>query len=226
MSKNIALILAGGRGSRITSSIPKQYIEINGKPILVYTLEAFNDNPLIDSIYIVGDKNYFDLIEKYIIKFKITKFKGLIENGSSRQESSFNGLKELIKIYSPNDIVLIHDACRPLVSQRIIKENILECNLRSAVNTAVKPSDTIFIYEDNKVNSILNRDILKASQTPQTFKIQLIYDAHEKFKNESVTDDVQLVKKLGQEVYIVDGDPMNYKITTDLDLKLFETIKN
>lgn len=224
---NFAIILAGGNGSRMNSSIPKQYIEVNNKPIIMYSIEAFQKNSKIDKIIIVANSKYHELIKTYCLQYKITKLDKIIEGGSFRQESVLNALNYL-KNNDANDedIILIHDAARPLVSQKIIDDNITECKLTGAVVTAIEVTDTIFLENENKVSSSLERSKLRASQTPQTFYFKIIDEAHQKFKNEIVTDDVQMVLKNKSKVSVVNGDKNNFKITTDNDLLLFKEILN
>lgn len=222
---NFAIILAGGISSRMNSNIPKQYIKINDKPIIMYSLETFQKNSQIDRIIIVAKDQYHETIKSYCSKYGITKLDNVISSGSSRQNSVNNALSYLKeKEISEDDIVLIHDSARPLVSQKIIDDNISECMKTGSVVTAVSVNDTIFISDGCKVDAPLERSKLKASQTPQTFTFKIILDAYEKNLDESVTDDVQMVLKNGISVSIVDGDKNNFKITTDNDILLLKNI--
>ena len=223
---NIALIVAAGTGSRMGKDVPKQFLLVNNKPVLVYTLEAFNQNEDITTIYVVTSLDYINYVKDLCEKYKLNKVIGVIEGGKTRQESVYNGLKG-IKAHE-KDIILIHDAARPLVSQDIIKNNIEACLKYDAVETVIKPSDTIINSLDGrKINNIPSRNELYQTQTPQTFKYGLILKAHEKALKEqlpNVTDDAKLVVSLGKDVHLVEGNKQNFKITTSDDLMIFEAL--
>lgn len=220
---NIAIILAGGSGTRINSSLPKQYIEVNNKPIFMYSVDTFNNNSLIDRIILVAKENYFPIIRKYIKED--SKKISLVNGGNTRQESVRNAL-EFLKCNKVNDedIILIHDSARPLISDKIINDNISACLSYDACVTYVNVNDTIFMSDDIKVSSSLDRSKIKASQTPQTFKFNLIYEAHNKNHDAIVTDDVQMVLMQNKEIHLVEGDIYNFKVTNDLDLALLQSI--
>jgi 2-C-methyl-D-erythritol 4-phosphate cytidylyltransferase len=221
---NIALILASGTGSRIKSRVPKQYIKVKGKPVLVYTMEAFQNNPLVDKIYIVANKDYIKDIEAYAVEYGIEKFVKVIQGGQTRHESSFLGLSGLKRDGArQDDIVLIHDAARAFISQDIITNNIKACEQFDAVNTAIDVTDTIFVSTNKDViGKTLDRSTLMASQTPQTFKFDLIYESHKKNQDKVVTDDAQIARMNNHPIHIVQGNENNFKITTKQDLDLFK----
>ena len=222
---NIAIVLAGGTGSRMSLDMPKQFIAVKGKPIMAYTLSVFQNSPLVDSIYLVSHKEYFEQSKTIIEQYNITKVRDIIEGGQTRQESVFNALKQMNA--KDDDIILIHDCARPLVDEQIIKDNIEQCKLHEAVETAVKAVDTTIEVSEEQFENSLNRDKLYQVQTPQTFKYKLIKEAHEnaiKNKLANITDDAQLVAKLGHKVFIVNGKKTNLKVTTDEDLKILEAL--
>ena len=224
---NIALIVAAGSGTRMGNvDKPKQFLLIYNKPLLAYTIEAFDKNIAVDYIVVVTNKEYVDEVKNLCKTYKLNKVKNVVIGGSTRQQSVYNGLKAIKA--NKDDIVIIHDAARPLVSQRIITDNINGCKLYDAVETAIKVSDTIIKSEDEeKITDIPNRKDLYQVQTPQTFKFGLILSAHEnaiKSKLPDVTDDAKLVIALGHEVRLVDGDKLNFKITTSEDLTLFKAL--
>ena len=223
---NIALIVAAGTGSRMGKDVPKQFLLVNNKPVLVYTLEAFNQNEDITAIYVVTSLDYINYVKDLCGQYKLNKVVDVIKGGTTRQESVYNGLK-VIKA-NEEDIILIHDAARPLVSQDIIKNNIEACLNYDAVETVIKASDTIINSLDGrKINNIPSRNELYQTQTPQTFKYGLILKAHEKALKEqlpNVTDDAKLVVSLGKDVHLVEGNKQNFKITTSDDLMIFEAL--
>jgi len=223
---NIALIVAGGSGKRMGLDIPKQFVVVNNKPIISYSLKAFEDVKEIDSIFVVCHKDYINDLKQIIALNHIYKIKGIVEGGETRQESVLNGLNAIKNSgYQDNDIVLIHDAARPLVNKLIILDNIKACLKYKACETAIKVADTIIKSEKgDNLNEVMNRDVLYQVQTPQTFELGLIYSAHKKAPTTSATDDAQIVKKLGHEVAIVNGSKLNFKITTIEDLDLFKSL--
>ena len=209
---NIALILAAGSGTRMgNADKPKQFLPIYGKPLMIHTIEAFEINDDVDKIVIV------------------TNVRGVVAGGNSRQISVYNGLKAVEELVSsPDDIIVIHDAARPLISQKIINDNIAVCKKFGAVDTVIKASDTIIRSKDNEIISdIPNRNELYQGQTPQTFKFKIIKDAHEKALKEdipNVTDDAKLVLSFGIDVHLVEGSAQNFKITTFDDLMMLKAL--
>lgn len=222
---NIAIILAGGTGSRMSLDMPKQFALVKGKPIMAYTLSVFNESPLIDEIYLVSHKDYFEQSRNIIKQCKFEKVNGMFEGGKTRQESTYNALS-VINAHD-DDIILIHDCARPLVDLDIIENNIKACKQFDAVETAVKAVDTTIEVSNGILEHPLDRTKLYQVQTPQTFKYKLIKDAHEnaiKNKLTDITDDAQLVAMLGYKVHIVEGKRSNLKITTNDDLKIMEAL--
>lgn len=218
---NIALILASGKGTRFGKETPKQFIEVNGLPLIIYTLSAFEKCNAIDEIVVVTSNEFIPLIESYKDKYNIKKLTKVVLGGETRQMSSYNGLKALNA--KDDDIVLIHDAARPLVNERIILDNIKACESADAVVTAIQVTDTTISKSDtNNIKGVIDRNSIVSVQTPQTFKYKLIKEAHEKAKDSTATDDAQLVYKLGKTVQIVEGDKKNIKITTQEDMDYFK----
>ncbi len=226
---NIALIVAAGSGKRMKGlDKPKQFTLVNGKPLLIFTLEAFDRNENVDSIVIVANTKYFSEIMEMCNKYKIKKIMYIVPGGKTRQDSVYNGL--LGCGATANDIVLIHDAARPLISQKIINDNIEACKKYKAVETAIKVSDTIVKSADARtIKGLENREELLQVQTPQTFKYSLILKAHQNARKRMTTpstDDATLAFQEGKKVHVVPGDKLNFKITTNDDLELFEAIVN
>ncbi|MBK5240774.1 2-C-methyl-D-erythritol 4-phosphate cytidylyltransferase [Clostridium sp.] len=226
---NIAIILAGGKGTRMgIVDQPKQFIDIYGKPIVVHTIEAFDIHEQIDAIAVVCLKEWHEDIKIWTRKFELNKVRWIVDGGETRQESVLNGLRAIEEDVKPDDIVVIHDAARPLISHRIIVGNIEGAKEYGAVDTVIPTSDTIIqSVDDNTISSIPVRKELYIGQTPQSFKYSTIYDAHKsaaKSKLQDSTDDCRLVLNYGEKVHLVAGDKLNFKITTMEDLLLLKSI--
>jgi 2-C-methyl-D-erythritol 4-phosphate cytidylyltransferase len=228
---NIALIVAAGSGSRMgNADKPKQFLPIYGKPLMIHTIEAFEVHDEIDAIVVVTNEAYIDQVKVWCKQYDLGKIKAVVAGGDSRQISVHNGL-QAVKALSKdpkNDIVLIHDAARPLISQRIITDNIRVCEKYDAVDTVIKASDTIVRrVNEETISDIPARNELYQGQTPQSFKLSLILDAHEYVKTHevnNVTDDCKLVLSLGKEVRLVEGSKQNFKITTFDDLMMLKAL--
>ena len=224
MGKNYAVIVAAGKGARMGNSLSKQFVEIHNKPLLHYTLKAFMDCNIIDNIVLVVSKQEMDFCRTEILyKYNFEERLILVEGGTQRQESVYNGLK----VINNCDIVLIHDGARPMVNKRIIEEGIKYANIYGACACGVRPKDTIKV-KDHKGFSVstLDRDNLIAVQTPQCFKYNIIMECHEKLKMQkvTVTDDTMTVGKYGYKVFLYEGDYENIKITTPEDLLIVERL--
>ena len=223
---NIALIVAAGTGSRMGTNVPKQFLLVNEKPLLVYTVEAFNQNKDIDAIYIVTSSDYLKTVKDWCALYKLNKVINILKGGKSRQESVYLGLKGISA--KEDDVVLIHDGARPLVDQQIINNNIEAAKKYDAIVTVIKASDTIIHSIDGEnINNVPKRDELYQNQTPQTFKYGLILKGHEyAIENNvpNVTDDAKVALLLGKDVHLVEGSKRNFKITTEEDLELFKAL--
>jgi len=223
--KNIALILASGTGERFGLNIPKQFYEINGKTILEYSIEAFESHEKIDEIILVTNPMFRDLTQEILDKNNYKKITKVLNGGKTRVESSYIGTKDI-----DNGVnVLIHDAVRPFVYKEIIDRNIEALNKYNAVGTAINSSDTIIQIDDNGfITQIPNRKYLRRIQTPQSFKSELIKQAHKLALEDTsavFTDDCGLVIKYNlDKIFIVDGSENNIKITTKDDLNIVKNI--
>ena len=218
-----AIVLAGGRGKRMNYHKSKQFIEIKGKPVLVYTLEKFIYNKSIDEVILVLPEDEVDYCKKEVLQKYSLKVDRIVIGGKERQDSVFNALEAMEKA----DIVLIHDGARPFISEKIIEEGIKYANIYGAAAPGVTPKDTIKIKnEDNISVDTPDRNTLVAVQTPQCFKYDEIYQCHRKVKEENaiVTDDTSVVERYGHKVYLYEGDYTNIKITTHEDLILAERL--
>ena len=214
-----ALILASGSGTRAGLDIPKQFYKINGKTILEYSISAFNKHPLIDKIIVVSNPEFIDLTKSAAKGFN--KVINVVPGGKTRQEGAYKGL---LQINNTNTKVLIHDAVRPFVSEKIITDCVNALKTHKAVNVAVKSTDTIMqIDSNNIITNVLDRSTLIRCQTPQCFDYSIIKNAHElAIKNKfTATDDIGLIinYKLA-DVYVVSGSEKNIKITYPIDLEM------
>lgn len=227
---NIALILAAGSGSRMgNTNKPKQFLSIYNKPLIVHTIEAFEMHDDIDMILIVTNDTYIDDVKIWCKQYDLSKVKYIVAGGSSRQESVYNGLAKLEKIHiDENDIILVHDAARPLISQTIITDNIEACKKYGAVDTVIPSSDTIIRSVDKEtICEIQKRSEQYQGQTPQSFTFKIIKDAHDYAKatnNTETTDDCRLVINMGKTVHLVNGSKLNFKITTFDDLMMLKAL--
>lgn len=225
MGKVVAVILAGGKGSRMGADISKQFIEINEKPIIYYTIKTFEQCKEIDEVILVLQKNEIDYFNSNILNRFNFNLSAIVEGGAERQHSVYNALKHIEEC----DIVLIHDGARPFVSESIIKNGIVYAKEFGAAAPGVTPKDTIKIKgHDNFSISTPNRNSLVAIQTPQVFNFRMIMECHEKVKenNLQVTDDTMVAELFGNKVYLYDGDYKNIKVTTPEDLILCKEFIN
>lgn len=225
---NAAIILGGGKGVRFMAAVPKQFVNLGGKPIIQHTFEAFYFHPEIDVICITLPKEKVGSISaKYQAEYPDKKLI-VVEGGESRQESTANALTALSGLLSEDDIVLIHDAVRPFISPRIITDNIKYAQKYGAVDTVIPAEDTIVESEDQEqIFQIPPRKRFYAGQTPQSFRYGLIsrvYAQTSRDEMKAVTDDASLVLKSGHPVYLVPGEKQNFKITTPWDLSLAEAL--
>ncbi len=222
--KTVAIIVGGGKGTRIKGDLPKQFLMLGDKPILAHAVEKFESCELIDEIILVVPEDYLGYSTQRIIdKFGFRKADKIVPGGETRQDSVYAGLKACP---ASTSMVVIHDAVRPLVSPDKISASVRLCEKKRAVVLAVPPKDTIKRGEGGLIVTTLDRDKLWLIQTPQVFEYRLILDAHEKAKEEGFvgTDDSVLVERLDKEVAILKGDYANIKITTAEDLAMAETL--
>ncbi len=220
-----AIVVAAGKGTRMNMNINKQYIELQGIPVLVRTLKVFQDSPDIDEIVmVVNEKEISYCQENIVASYEFDKVKRIVAGGAERQNSVYNGLKSI----NPQcDIVLIHDGARPFVSGKCLKDSIDGAREFGASCAAVPVKDTIK-RADNKefVLETIERSSLWSIQTPQTFRYDVIMDAHRKALEEGYlgTDDAVLVERAGVRTKLVMGSYNNIKITTKEDLAIAEAI--
>jgi len=226
--KKIALLIAGGSGNRMGQDIPKQFLSVNERPVIVYTLEAFQKHPEIDAIAVVCIEGWEQVLWAYARQFNITKLRHVVPGGKNGQDSIRNGIMELEKNYAPEDLVLIHDAIRPLVSAEIISDNI-RVALKYGNATTVIPCAEAMMQTEDAVVSVGSypRDRLKRTQTPQAFRIGDICDLHRKALEAGITNSVAsctLMVEMGKQVYFSAGSEKNIKLTTLEDIDIFKAL--
>lgn len=222
--KNTAIILAGGTGVRMDTVTPKQFLRIAGKPVVVHTLLQFEKSTSISDIVVVSANLYVDDLKKLIKKNKITKVRKVVKGGATRQESSFIGLENCP---TGTEFVLIHDAVRPFVDERIIEFTLAAAKEAGASDTVIDTADTIIVKKGSFIKEVPERKNLKRGQTPQAFRYKTILEAHKwalKKKMTNFTDDCGLILATGGKVKLVEGSVFNIKLTDQTDLYLAERL--
>lgn len=225
---NIALIIAGGSGQRMKQEIPKQFLNVNDKPVIIYTLEAFQRHPDIDEIGVVCIDGWHDILRAYARQYKISKLTWIVPGGKNGQDSIRNGVLEAERRYGCEDIILIHDAIRPMVSHEIISDCIVQCK-RYGSAIAVTPCNTAVLRKSTDISSseVVPRDQLAMTQTPQAFPIGKLADIHRNALERGITNSVAsctLLIEMGEEVHFSIGSETNIKLTTQDDLKIFKAL--
>ena len=229
---NVAIIIAGGSGKRMNQEIPKQFIHVNNKPIIIYTLEAFQKHPQIDYIEVVILKGWEDVLKAYAKEYNITKLKWVVVGGETGQESIRNGVFGLIEKCNEDDIIIIHDGIRPLVEDSVLSDTIVKCKKYGNAVTSLPYNEQIFIIDDDiSTSAYIPRETLRRVQTPQAYKFKLLKWAYEKAFNDNIgigpgTYTNTLMVDLGQKLYFAIGSDKNIKITTKDDIELFKGLKN
>ncbi|MBQ9543228.1 IspD/TarI family cytidylyltransferase [Ruminococcus sp.] len=227
---NIAVIFAGGSGVRMGAGIPKQFLEINGKPIIVHTLELFENHNEIDKIYIVMLEDYIPYMNKLVKKFALSKVCGIVKGGETGQDSIYNGLKKAQSENPDDSIVLIHDGVRPWVSYDTICNNIEGVKKNGNAITCTPCFETILMSTTGKtVETVPYRKDTYAAQAPQSFYLGEIIADHDKVRaNENrydnLVDSCTLIKSIGKEAHMVEGNRGNIKVTTPEDVYMYRAL--
>ncbi len=226
---NIALIFAGGTGQRMNSkSKPKQFLEMHGKPILIHTLEYFEEHQDIDGICIVCLKGWEEELRRQLKQYQIEKVKWIVEGGETGHDSIYNGLKILIKECAPEDIVLIHDGVRPLISEELICANIemvKKCGNAITVEDAAE-SVVIMDEQSSTISDMPPRHLAKVAKAPQSFYLKDIWELHQMAYAEGFKsiDSSHLMHHYDKKMYTVKSTPFNIKIATPSDYYVFRAI--
>lgn len=230
MSKVVAVIFAGGSGVRMGAGKPKQFLEVNGKPIIIHTLDIFENHPGVDEIYIACKENYITKLNKMLDRYDITKVKVVVPGGATGMESIYNGLHAAAQQNDDNVIVLIHDGVRPFISNELIDEVIMTVEEEGAAVTCTPLFETPITSKGGEiVEETPNRADCYTAQAPQAFRLGTVLKAHEIVRKdnpgyEGIIDNCTLMTSLGMAVPIVKGPRSNIKVTTPEDLFMFKAM--
>ena len=224
----VGLLIAGGSGNRMHQDMPKQFITVNERPVIVYTLEAFEEHPEIDAIAVVCIEGWEQVLWAYAKQFNISKLKYVVPGGLNGQDSIRNGVYELEKQFATEDLVLIHDAIRPMVSAEIISDNIRVARKYGNAITVIPCAEAMMQTEDGVISTgSYPRDNLKRTQTPQAFRIGDICDLHRRALKAGITNSVAsctLKIEMGEQVFFSRGSEKNVKLTTVEDIDIFKAL--
>ncbi|MCD8245372.1 MAG: 2-C-methyl-D-erythritol 4-phosphate cytidylyltransferase [Parabacteroides sp.] len=226
---NIALIKAGGMGNRMKAGIPKQFIEVFGKPIIIYTLEAFERHPMIDAIVVVCVAGWHEILKSYASKYHINKLVKVVNGGETSLKSIYAGLKKIDEMYEKNDIVLIHDGNRPLVSQEIISDVLVQTQLHGAAVAAMLCTDEVMETEGQlkEAEKYLDHKKLYRIQTPDAYRLGDVMDLYKNATEKQLTQlgaTNVLMVDMGHKVYFAEGSEINIRLTTQEDIIIFEAL--
>lgn len=224
---NKALVIAGGRGNRFGAEIPKQFVEVNGKPIILYTLETLQDSPDVDSISIVCVSGWESYVKSIAEKNHVSKMEKIITGGDTRFESVYNGMISYQGGAQEDDLILIHDAVRACIDQDIIHDSFLQAERYGAALAVAPCFDTMFVSMDGEsIDSVYPREQLFKGQTPETVKFGIAIDVYRRAKKEKqyIDSPASLLMKFNVKVGLSKGNQGNVKITTQDDILLFQTV--
>ncbi len=220
---NIGVIFAGGIGQRMkTTKRPKQFLEMHGKPIIIYTLEIFEQHPEIDAVVVACVQDWIPYLEELLVRFHITKVKKVVPGGDTGQMSIYNGLAAAKEVAGDEkSIVLIHDGVRPLINADVITNNIQSVKEHgSAITSAVVKETIMVVKDDNSIDYVPDRSHSRVAKAPQSFWLEDILSVHQRAQQEGIFDFIDsctMMKHYGHNLYLIDGPYENIKITTPDD---------
>lgn len=221
----VALLTASGQGTRMGQDIPKQFLHVKDKPVIIYTLERFQNNPLIDAIVLVTLPNWFGFVEAYARQFNITKLKWIVAGGETGQESIRNGLDAIAKDCPGSTVVMVHDGNRPMVDNNIISDSLAVFKKYGSAVAVIPCTEAIFKSEDGKTSTVsIPREALLRTQTPHTYTLEKLLWAHQQAQEKGITNSVAsctLMHALGETIYFSRGSEKNFKLTTLDDMEIF-----
>ena len=225
---NVAIIIAGGSGHRMNQDIPKQFINVYDKPVLIYTLEGFQRHPEIDAIEVVCLDGWHDILWAYAKQFNKSKLRWVVSGGETGQESIRNGVYALEDICSEDDVIIIHDGIRPLIDDTVLSDVIIKCKKYGNAVTSLPYNEQIFkVYDEISTKEYIPRETLRRVSTPQAYKFKkLNWAYHEAFEKKigiygsSYTNTMMI--DLGETLYFAAGSDRNIKLTTKDDLEMFK----
>lgn len=224
----VAIIIAGGSGHRMNQDVPKQFLNVNDKPVIIYTLEGFQKNPEIDAIEVVCIDGWHDVLRAYARQFNIDKLKWVVSGGETAQESIRNGVFALRDVCGPEDIAIIHDGIRPMVEDFVLSDVLAKCREYGNAVTSLPYNEQIFVADDEKsTTKYIPRDTLRRVSTPQAYRYEKLLWAYEKAFAEKIgiftsTYTNTLMVELGERLYFAAGSEKNIKLTTKDDFELFK----
>ena len=225
---NFALVIAAGKGQRTRQDIPKQFINVYDKPILIYTLENFQKHPEIDSIVVSCLDGWVDILRAYAKQYNITKLKDVVLGGSTVHESFYNGLKRMKEYCKDDDIIVLHDGIRPMIDEDVLSDVIVTCRKYGNGVSSLPYNEQIFRKKDDiSTNEYINRDTLRRVQTPQTYYFGKLFSSYERAFRENIgisgsSYTNTMMVDLGETLYFASGSERNIKITTTEDIEIFK----
>lgn len=224
----IAILTAAGKGIRTHQDIPKQFLHVENKPIIIYTLEAFQNHPSIDEICVVILEGWEQILLAYAKQYNITKLKYVVNGGATGQESIYNGIEAVKKDHLNDDIVMIHDGNRPMVSSEIITDSLVKQKQYGSAVAVIPCTEVVFVSKGgNSSCKSIRREELWRTQTPHTYLLGDIYNAYQEAKTKGITNmaaTCSLMEALGKKSYFSKGSEKNLKITTVDDLEIFKAL--
>lgn len=225
----VALLTAAGTGSRMGQDIPKQFMHVNNKPLIIYTMEAFQNHPNVDAILVVTLPAWIEVLKAYARQFNITKLKWVVPGGATGQESIRNGLLKLQNELNKDDIVMIHDGNRCLVSSEIISNSLAVFHEYGSAVASIPCVEAVFRSNDDGKSSTVSipREQLYRTQTPHTYSLGKLLWAHEEAEKQGISNTAAsctLMQQLGERVYFSKGSEENLKITTVDDMRIFKAL--
>lgn len=225
---NVALLTAAGRGTRMHMEIPKQFLHIRNKPVILYTMEVFQKHPQIDAILVVTLQEWKEMVWAYAKQYQITKLRWVVTGGNSGQESIKNGLQVLEKVCNDRDAVFIHDGNRPLVTHEIISDSFAVYLNKGSAVAAIPCMEAIYKSRDGeKADEPLDRREMYRTQTPHTYSLKKLLWAHKEAEKRQLLDTAAtcvLMSLLGEEIFFSKGSEKNLKLTTEEDIDIFEAL--
>lgn len=224
---NVALIVAGGSGKRMGQEIPKQFLTVDDKPIIIYTLENFQHNPLVDEILVVCIDGWHNVLSAFAKQFNITKLKYIVSGGESVQESIRNGVNKIHENHPDDTCVIIHDSIRPLVDESVLNDVIEKCHKYGNAVTSLPYNEQIFIVKDEySTNRYIPRETLRRVSTPQAYTLGKLHACYERAFKENIgvagsSYTNTMMVELGETLYFAKGSDKNMKLTTKDDFNIF-----
>lgn len=230
---NVAVLLAGGVDPTFKMDIPKQFVNVYNRPVIVYTMEIFQHHPEIDAIMVACIPGWENMVNAYAKQFNISKLRWVIQGGKCGQETSKLAVDKLMEFCREDDIIVIHDAIRPMVSDEIISDSIYTCRKKGMGVAAVTSMDNVMMTDDGMTGKLsISRYSFRRIQTPQTYLLGALKDAHEEAVHRNVRDENDtnnMISRLGRNVSFSKGSDTNLKINTVEDVAMFKalyTMKN